>query len=283
MGAVVYLRGHEGARHRHRPQDPGLRLQDQGHDTVDANLQLGLPADSREYGIGAQILADLGITTMRLMTNNPAKYGGLEGFGLEIVERVPLQIASNPENEQYLRTKRERMGHLLDGMPKADRVRDVVSRPRAAGARRTPACGSPSSCARFNDHVTLRLLDGARRGLADCKVADADVTVVWVPGAFEIPLAAKAFAESRNRRRRDLPRLRDPRRDRSLRARRRAGRGGHPAGRAGHRRAGRVRRAHDRDLDQALARSFPEPGAHNVGAEAADVAVEMVAVTRPHA
>jgi 3,4-dihydroxy 2-butanone 4-phosphate synthase/GTP cyclohydrolase II len=79
-------------------------------------VELGLPVDSREYGIGAQILVDLGITTMRLMTNNPAKYGGLEGFGLDIVERVPLQSSPNPENIKYLRAKRERMGHLLDGL-----------------------------------------------------------------------------------------------------------------------------------------------------------------------
>ena len=88
----------------------------QGHDTVDANLQLGLPVDNREYGIGAQILVDLGITTMRLMTNNPAKYGGLEGFGLDIVDRIPLESTPNPENIGYLRTKRERMGHLLEGL-----------------------------------------------------------------------------------------------------------------------------------------------------------------------
>ena len=91
-------------------------LQEQGRDTVDANLDLGLPVDSREYGIGAQILVDLGITTMRLMTNNPAKRGGLDGFGLEIVERVPLEVPPNPQNIGYLRTKRERMGHLLEGL-----------------------------------------------------------------------------------------------------------------------------------------------------------------------
>jgi 3,4-dihydroxy 2-butanone 4-phosphate synthase/GTP cyclohydrolase II len=91
-------------------------LQEGGRDTVDANLDLGLPVDSREYGIGAQILVDLGITTMRYMTNNPAKYGGLEGFGLEMVERVPLIPVPTPENIRYLRTKRERMGHALEGL-----------------------------------------------------------------------------------------------------------------------------------------------------------------------
>ena len=81
---------------------------------MEANEELGFPADSREYGIGSQILVDLGITTMRVMTNNPAKYGGLEGFGLEIVERVPLEIVPNAENIAYLRAKQQKMGHMLD-------------------------------------------------------------------------------------------------------------------------------------------------------------------------
>jgi 3,4-dihydroxy 2-butanone 4-phosphate synthase/GTP cyclohydrolase II len=116
LGVVVYLRGHEGRGIGIGHKLRAYNLQDQGHDTVDANVALGLPVDSREYGIGAQILVDLGITTMRLLTNNPAKYGGLDGFGLDIVERVPLQVRPNPENIAYLRTKRERMGHLLDGL-----------------------------------------------------------------------------------------------------------------------------------------------------------------------
>ncbi len=116
MGVLVYLRGHEGRGVGIGHKIRAYNLQDQGRDTVDANLELGLPVDSREYGIGAQILVDLGITTMRYMTNNPAKYGGIEGFGLEIVERVALESAPNPENIAYLRTKRERMGHLLEGL-----------------------------------------------------------------------------------------------------------------------------------------------------------------------
>ena len=88
-------------------------LQDQGRDTVDANLELGLPADARDYGVGAQILSDLGVTTMRLMTNNPTKRAGIEGYGLTITESVPLETAPNPENLDYLRTKVDRMGHLL--------------------------------------------------------------------------------------------------------------------------------------------------------------------------
>jgi 3,4-dihydroxy 2-butanone 4-phosphate synthase/GTP cyclohydrolase II len=116
LGVVVYLRGHEGRGIGIGHKLRAYSLQEQGLDTLDANLELGLPVDSREYGIGAQILVDLGITTMRLLTNNPAKYGGLEGFGLEIVERVPLQSVPNPENIAYLRTKKTRMGHLLEGL-----------------------------------------------------------------------------------------------------------------------------------------------------------------------
>jgi 3,4-dihydroxy 2-butanone 4-phosphate synthase/GTP cyclohydrolase II len=116
LGVVLYYRGHEGRGIGIGHKLQAYRLQEQGHDTVDANLKLGLPVDSREYGIGAQILVDLGITTMRMLTNNPAKKGGLAGFGITITERVPLQIAPNPENIAYLRTKRERMGHLLEGL-----------------------------------------------------------------------------------------------------------------------------------------------------------------------
>jgi 3,4-dihydroxy 2-butanone 4-phosphate synthase/GTP cyclohydrolase II len=116
MGVVVYLRGHEGRGIGIGHKLRAYALQEQGHDTVDANLALGMPVDSREYGIGSQILVDLGITTMRTLTNNPSKYGGLEGFGLEITERVPLLTRPNPENIAYLRTKRERMGHLLEGL-----------------------------------------------------------------------------------------------------------------------------------------------------------------------
>ncbi len=115
-GVVVYLRGHEGRGIGLAHKLRAYGLQEEGHDTVDANLELGLPVDNREYGIGAQILVDLGVTTMRLMTNNPMKYGGLEGFGLDIVDRVPLTLPSNPENIEYLRTKRERLGHILEGL-----------------------------------------------------------------------------------------------------------------------------------------------------------------------
>jgi 3,4-dihydroxy 2-butanone 4-phosphate synthase/GTP cyclohydrolase II len=114
QGVVVYLRGHEGRGIGLGHKLRAYTLQDQGRDTVQANVELGFPIDSREYGIGSQILVDLGITTMRVMTNNPAKYGGLEGYGLEIVERVPLRSHPTDENIAYLRAKQEKMGHLLE-------------------------------------------------------------------------------------------------------------------------------------------------------------------------
>ena len=113
-GVLVYLRGHEGRGIGLGHKMRAYNLQDQGRDTVEANEELGFAADSREYGIGSQILVDLGITTMKIMTNNPAKYGGLEGYGLEIVERVPLRATPTNENIAYLRTKQEKLGHLLD-------------------------------------------------------------------------------------------------------------------------------------------------------------------------
>jgi 3,4-dihydroxy 2-butanone 4-phosphate synthase/GTP cyclohydrolase II len=112
-GVVVYLRGHEGRGIGLSHKIRAYTLQDQGRDTVEANVELGFPVDSREYGIGSQILVDLGVSTMRLMTNNPAKYGGLDGYGLEIVERVPLHVLPNHENIRYLLTKQQKLGHLL--------------------------------------------------------------------------------------------------------------------------------------------------------------------------
>jgi 3,4-dihydroxy 2-butanone 4-phosphate synthase/GTP cyclohydrolase II len=114
-GVVLYMRGHEGRGIGLLHKLQAYELQDGGSDTVDANLELGLPADARDYGTGAQILADLGVRTMRLLTNNPAKRAGLEGYGLAITDRVALEIAPNRHNIDYLRTKRDRMGHDLPG------------------------------------------------------------------------------------------------------------------------------------------------------------------------
>lgn len=112
-GILVYLRGHEGRGIGLAHKIRAYALQDDGMDTVEANLAQGLPVDARSYGIGAQILADLGVRRLRLITNNPAKYGGLEGFSLTIVGRVSLPTTVTDQNLRYLSTKRDRMGHSL--------------------------------------------------------------------------------------------------------------------------------------------------------------------------
>jgi 3,4-dihydroxy 2-butanone 4-phosphate synthase/GTP cyclohydrolase II len=113
-GVVLYVRGHEGRGIGLMHKLQAYQLQEAGRDTVDANLDLGLPADARDYGTGAQILYDLGVRTMRLLTNNPDKRAGLEGYGLKVIGRESLPTRAHPENLAYLRTKRDRMGHELD-------------------------------------------------------------------------------------------------------------------------------------------------------------------------
>jgi 3,4-dihydroxy 2-butanone 4-phosphate synthase / GTP cyclohydrolase II len=115
-GVLVYATGHEGRGIGLVDKLRAYMEQDRGADTVDANLRLGLPADARDYGIGAQILVDLGVRTMRLLTNNPAKRAGLEGYGLRILGRVPLPVHQTRDNTAYLLTKRDRMGHDLPGL-----------------------------------------------------------------------------------------------------------------------------------------------------------------------
>lgn len=112
-GVVLYMR-QEGRGIGLANKLKAYTLQDEGKDTVEANLLLGFAPDLRDYGIGAQILADLGLTSIRLMTNNPAKRVALEGYGLKIVERVPLQMEANPYNRRYLKVKKMKMGHLLN-------------------------------------------------------------------------------------------------------------------------------------------------------------------------
>jgi 3,4-dihydroxy 2-butanone 4-phosphate synthase / GTP cyclohydrolase II len=111
-GVVVYMR-QEGRGIGLAPKIKAYKLQEQGYDTVEANQKLGFDMDLREYGLGAQILADLGLRTIRLLTNNPRKVVGLKGYGLEIVEQLPIQMKPNPHNARYLKTKREKLGHLL--------------------------------------------------------------------------------------------------------------------------------------------------------------------------
>jgi len=113
-GVVLYIRGHEGRGIGLLHKLAAYRLQDEGFDTVDANVNLGLPVDSRDYGIGSQILYDLGVRSMRLMTNNPTKRAAIHGYGLSIVDTVPLNVEPNNENAGYLKTKAARLGHDLD-------------------------------------------------------------------------------------------------------------------------------------------------------------------------
>ena len=194
-GVVVYLRGHEGRGIGIGHKIAAYNLQEQGLDTVDANLDLGLPSDSREYGIGAQILVDLGITTMRLITNNPTKRGGLEGFGLEITERVPSVVSVNPENLAYMRTKRERMGHLLEGLD------DVLLTAGDKGA------GAPEGLdgtglrigvvrARWNSASSTAWRRASGGAWPASGVDPADVIDETVPGSFELPMGARILAAS---------------------------------------------------------------------------------------
>ena len=150
-GVVLYLRGHEGRGIGLLQKLNAYQLQDHGRDTVDANLDLGLPADAREYGTGAQILADLGVKSLRLLTNNPAKRAGMEGYGITILARIPLEVGVTPENSAYLATKRDRMGHeLLVSVPLGDRAKATDD--LGSGAR-TSGHASGNSPARDTDTV----------------------------------------------------------------------------------------------------------------------------------
>jgi len=113
-GVVLYIRGHEGRGIGLLHKLAAYRLQDAGLDTVDANVNLGLPVDNRDYGVGSQILYDLGVRSMRLLTNNPVKRAAIEGYGLSIEERIPISVPANEENREYLRAKADRLGHELD-------------------------------------------------------------------------------------------------------------------------------------------------------------------------
>ena len=112
LGVIVYMR-QEGRGIGLAPKIKAYKLQEEGFDTVEANRQLGYGMDLREYGLGAQILVDLGLRTIRLLTNNPKKVVGLDGYGLELVEQVPIRISPNPHNEKYLKAKREKLGHQI--------------------------------------------------------------------------------------------------------------------------------------------------------------------------
>jgi 3,4-dihydroxy 2-butanone 4-phosphate synthase/GTP cyclohydrolase II len=114
-GVLLYLR-QEGRGIGLLHKIMAYQLQDQGQDTVEANLALGFKADQRDYGIGAQLLAELGLHGIRLMTNNPRKFVGLEGYGLQIAERVPVEIPASADSRRYLKTKKDKLGHILRGL-----------------------------------------------------------------------------------------------------------------------------------------------------------------------
>ncbi|KAK2970529.1 hypothetical protein RJ640_000236 [Escallonia rubra] len=137
-GVLVYLRGHEGRGIGLGHKLRAYNLQDQGHDTVEANLELGFAADVREYGIGAQILRDTGVRTMHLMTNNPAKFTGLKGYGLAVVGRVPVLTPITEENKRYIETKRTKMGHIYGSDIQGSLVNpDMFKSEPAAGVHKT--------------------------------------------------------------------------------------------------------------------------------------------------
>jgi 3,4-dihydroxy 2-butanone 4-phosphate synthase / GTP cyclohydrolase II len=155
QGVIVYLRGHEGRGIGLLHKLQAYELQDTGVDTVDANLQLGLPADARDYGTGAMILADLGLSTIRLLTNNPDKRAALGGFGLSVTDRIPIEVVPNDDNAAYLATKVARMGHVLSGEGAAvstgvgdiakqrDTAPAVVERPERVGVGMAPRPPEP--------------------------------------------------------------------------------------------------------------------------------------------
>ncbi len=145
-GIVLYLRGHEGRGIGLLSKLRAYNLQDAGADTVDANLELGLPADAREYSTGAQMLADLGIRSPRLLTNNPAKVRGLSGFGIEVAGRVALPARPTPDNLRYLMAKRDRLGHQIDDLPSsADLPLPGLPQPGPDGGLPQPAADRPAA------------------------------------------------------------------------------------------------------------------------------------------
>ena len=211
-GVVLYLRGHEGRGVGLLSKLQAYELQDAGADTVDANTELGLPVDAREYSAGAQMLADLGVRSVRLLTNNPAKVGGLVGCGVDITARVPLASAVTPYNLRYLVTKRDKLGHQIQDLDEAERAVVRASGPlnghRGASAYRgdgVSGAGSPEAAAvdasglslaivatRWHREITDSLVARGIAAAVACGVPDP--VVLRVAGAIELPVVAAELA-----------------------------------------------------------------------------------------
>ena len=169
-GVVLYLRGHEGRGIGLLSKLRAYQLQDAGADTVDANLELGLPADAREYSTGAQILADLGVHSVRLLTNNPAKVRGLSGSGVKVTGRVALPVASTADNLRYLMAKRDRLGHQIDDLPAGAEFR---AHARTRFFRNAPGPERPCPQAGRALRRTVWRGPGERRGAPEPRAVDA--------------------------------------------------------------------------------------------------------------
>ena len=278
-GVIVYLR-QEGRGIGLHNKVRAYELQDQGMDTVEANQALGFKADLRDYGIGAQILVDLGLKNLRLLTNNPTKRAGLEGYGLSVVERLPLEVPANPENHKYLSTKRDKLGPLADLAARLIMAGRAPRAPKRDRPEPLPALGRFAVvAARFNEEITKRLVSGAVRVLTAAGVPEPSVEVHWVPGSFELPAGGGAPGSNAALCRDRLRGLCDQGRHAALRFRGRAGCGGDPA-RRDSTRACRPPLASSRRSPRRRRGSGPGGEVGHRGEEAAEAALEMAAFVR---